>query len=30
MEADFPLFCQIYKIAFEGAAPQSLISINAK
>ena len=25
---DFPLFCAIYKIAFEGAAPKSIIEIN--
>merc|ERR1719409_545555 len=28
-EADFPLFCQIFKIAFEGAPPASLIEINS-
>ena len=28
LEKDFPLFTTIYKIAFEGAPPQSLISIN--
>jgi len=29
-EADFPLFVTIYKIAFEGAEPKSLIEINKK
>lgn len=28
-EADFPLFMQIHKIAFEGAEPASLIEINS-
>ena len=27
-EAKFPLFCQIHKIAFEGAAPATIIDIN--
>jgi len=27
-EADFPLFCQIYKIAFEGAEPKTITEIN--
>jgi len=29
VEAEFPLFTQIHKIAFEGAAPETLIQINA-
>jgi glycerol-3-phosphate dehydrogenase (NAD+) len=29
VEAQFPLFSQIYKIAFEGAAPSTLIEINS-
>ena len=29
VEKDFPLFCQIHKIAFEGASPSTLIEINA-
>ena len=27
-EADFPLMCQIHKIAFEGAPCESIIDIN--
>jgi len=27
-ESSFPLFCQIHKIAFEGAAPSTIIEIN--
>ena len=27
-EAEFPLMVQIYKIAFEGAAPSTIIDIN--
>merc|ERR1719198_915411 len=27
-EADFPLFCQIFKIAFEGAEPKTITEIN--
>ena len=29
MAADFPLFTTIYKIAFEGMPPKSLIEINS-
>jgi len=29
VEKDFPLFSQIFKIAFEGAPPESIIEVNS-